>query len=203
MITMKILATGDIHGDVSLAKKLAKRAKDEGVELVLITGDITHFDQSVDGLIGPFKKAGKKVLFIPGNHDSFATADFLAEIYGIKNIHGYSVKYDEIGIFGCGFANIGPNQISEKEIFETLKKGNDGIKYLKKKIMMTHVHPSKTKMEKFSNFVKGSDGVRKAVEEFKPDILVCSHVHEAQGIEEKIGNTRVINVGKEGKIINI
>ncbi|MBI4454227.1 metallophosphoesterase [Candidatus Woesearchaeota archaeon] len=200
---MKILATGDIHGDVGLAKKLAKRAKDEGVELVLITGDITHFDQSVDGLIGPFKKAGKKVLFIPGNHDSFATADFLAEIYGIKNIHGYSVKYDEIGIFGCGFANIGPNQISEKEIFDTLKKGNDSIKYLKKKIMMTHVHPSKTKMEKFSNFVKGSDGVRKAVEEFKPDILVCSHVHEAQGIEEKIGNTRVINVGKEGKIINI
>ena len=146
---MKILATGDIHGDVSLAKKLAKRAKDEEVDLVLITGDITHFDQSVVGLIGPFKKAGKKVLFIPGNHDSFATADFLTEIYGIKNIHGYSVKYDEIGIFGCGFANIGPNQISEKEIFDTLKKGNDGIKYLKKKIMMTHVHPSKTKMEKF------------------------------------------------------
>lgn len=200
---MKILATGDIHGDVGLAKKLAKRAKDEEVDLVLITGDITHFDQSVDGLIGPFKKAGKKVLFIPGNHDSFATADFLAEIYGIKNIHGYSVKYDEIGIFGCGFANIGPNQISEKEIFDTLKKGNDSIKYLKKKIMMTHVHPAKTKMEKFSNFVKGSDGVRKAVEEFKPDLLVCSHVHEAQGIEEKIGNTRVINVGKEGKIIII
>ena len=33
---MKILATGDIHGDVSLAKKLAKRAKDEEVDLVLI-----------------------------------------------------------------------------------------------------------------------------------------------------------------------
>ncbi|MFH1439593.1 MAG: metallophosphoesterase [Candidatus Woesearchaeota archaeon] len=200
---MKILATGDIHGDVTLAKRLAKKAKDEEVDLVLITGDITYFDQGVDGLIGPFKKAGKKILFIPGNHDSFATADFLTEIYGIKNVHGYSVKYEDVGIFGCGFANIGPNQIDEKEIFDNLKKGFDNIKYLKKKIMMTHVHPSDTKMEKFSNFVKGSEGVKKAVEKFKPDILFCSHVHEAQGIEEKIGNTRVINVGREGKIIDI
>lgn len=200
---MRILATGDIHGDVSLVKKLAKQAKDEKVDLVLITGDITYFDQGVDGLIGPFKKAGKKVLFIPGNHDSFATADFLAELYGIKNVHGYSVKYEDVGIFGCGFANIGPNQISEKEIFDNLKKGHDNIKYLRKKIMMTHVHPSETKMEKFSNFVKGSEGVKKAVETFKPDILFCSHVHEAQGIEEKIGETRVINVGREGKIIDI
>ena len=68
---------------------------------------------------------------------------------------------------------------------------------------MTHVHPSDTKMEKFSDFVKGSEGVKKAIEKFKPDILFCSHVHEAQGIEEKIGETRVINVGKEGKIIDI
>lgn len=200
---MKILATGDIHGDVSLAKKLAKKATDENVDLVLITGDISYFDQGVDGLIGPFKKAGKKVLFIPGNHDSFATADFLAEVYGIKNVHGYSVKYEDIGIFGCGFANIGPNQLEEKEIYDTLKKGHDYLKNMKKTIMMTHVHPSKTKMEKFSDFVKGSDGVRKAVEKFKPDILFCSHVHEAQGIEEMIGNTKVINVGREGKIINL
>jgi uncharacterized protein len=199
---MKILATGDIHGDVSLVKKLAKQAKDENVDLVLITGDITYFDQGVDGLIGPFKKVNKKVLFIPGNHDSVATADFLTEFYGIKNVHGYSVKYEDVGIFGCGFANIGPNQIDEKEIYDNLKKGFDNIKYLRKKIMMTHVHPSETKMEKFSDFVKGSEGVKKAVETFKPDILFCSHVHEAQGIEEKIGNTRVINVGREGKVIN-
>jgi Icc-related predicted phosphoesterase len=49
----------------------------------------------------------------------------------------------------------------------------------------------------------GKSGIRKAVEAFKPDLLLCSHVHEAEGIEEKIGNTLVINVGKRGKIIKI
>jgi len=71
--------------------------------------------------------------------------------------------------------------------------------------MVTHVHPKDTKMGAFGHpLVKeGSDGVKKAVRKFQPDILICSHIHEASGIEEKVGKTRVINVGTEGKIIEI
>lgn len=200
---LRILASGDIHGDVGLAKKLADQAEKENVDLVILCGDLTFFDQSSEGIVGPFVKKHKKVLLIPGNHESLATADFLAELYGVKNIHGYSVKYKDVGIFGAGGANIGVHQISEKDIYGLLKKGYDAIKGLNKKIMVTHVHPSGTKMEKFSKFVPGSDGVKRAIDKFHPDILLCSHVHEAEGIEEKIGRTRVINVGKKGKIIEI
>ena len=94
-------------------------------------------------------------------------------------------------------------QIDEKEIYDLLKRGHDKIKYLKKKIMVTHVHPSGTKMEKFTSIFPGSEGIRRAVDKFHPDILLCSHVHEAEGIEEMIGKTKVINVGKKGKIIKI
>lgn len=200
---LRILAAGDIHGDTSLAKRLADKAEKEAVDLVILCGDLTNFERSTDNLIGPFVKKKKKVLLIPGNHESFATADFLAKLYGAKNIHGYSVKYKEVGIFGCGSANVGLNQLSETEFYSILKKSFDSIRYLKKKIMVTHVHPGGTKMEKFSSFVPGSSGVRKAVEKMHPDLLLCSHVHEAEGIEEKIGKTRVINVGKEGKVIDI
>ena len=200
---MKILASGDIHGDTGLAKKLAQKAKKQKVDLVVLCGDITFADTSTDNLIGPFVKNKLKVLLIPGNHESVATTDFLAQIYGVKNIHGYSVKHKNVGIFGCGGANIGLMQLSEREIYDLLKKGFKDIETVKKKIMVTHVHPSGTKMEKFTEIFPGSEGVRKAVEKFKPDILLCSHVHEAEGIEEKIGKTRVINVGKKGKIIEI
>lgn len=200
---LKILAAGDIHGDTGLAKKLAEKAKKENVDLVVLCGDLTYAEHSTENIIGPFKKLNEKVLLIPGNHETMATADFLAELYDVKNIHGYSVKYKDVGIFGAGGANIGLFQMSEKEIYDTLKKGFDSIRDLDKKIMVTHVHPSGTKMEKFTKFFKGSDGIKKAVDKFKPDILLCSHVHEAEGIEEKIGNTRVINVGKHGKIIEL
>lgn len=200
---LKILAAGDIHGDTGLAKKLAERAEKEKVDLVILCGDLTLFDTSTQNILGPFVKRHKKVLLIPGNHEGVATADFLAEFYGQKNIHGYSVKYKDVGIFGAGGANIGLEQLSEKEIYDLLRKGFDKIKYLKKKIMVTHVHPSKTMMEKFTSIFPGSEGVKKAVESLKPDILLCSHVHEAEGIEEKVGKTKVINVGKKGKIIEI
>ena len=200
---LKILAAGDIHGDIGLAEKLAEKAKKENVDLVVLCGDLTLSDMSTDNIIGPFKKRQEKVLLIPGNHETVATADFLAELYGMKNIHGYSVKYKDVGIFGAGGANIGLFQSSEKELYDLLKKGHDKIKYLKKKIMVTHVHPSGTKIEKFTNIFPGSSGVRRALEKFKPDLLLCSHVHEAEGIEEKVGKTKVINVGKRGKIIEI
>ena len=199
----RIFSAGDIHGDTRLAEKLAEEAKDKHADLVVLCGDLTFAERSTDNIIGPFKKRNLKVLLIPGNHETMATADFLAQVYDVKNLHGYSVRYKDIGIFGAGGANIGVNQLSEKELYDMLKKGFDTIKYLDTKIMITHVHPSGTIMEKMSNFIPGSSGVRRAVEKFQPDILLCSHVHEAEGLEEKIGKTKVINVGKRGKIIDI
>jgi len=200
---MKILAAGDLHGDTRRVEQLAEKAEKEQVDLVVLCGDITQTEQSTKGMIGPFINKGKKVILIPGNHESIATADFLAQLYGATNLHGYSINAEDIGLFGCGGANVGIAQLTEKEIFETLNKGFQNIKELNKKIMITHVHPTNSKMEKFSNFVPGSQGVERAIRELKPDLLLCSHVHEAEGIEEKINNTKVINVGREGKIINL
>lgn len=200
---VKILAAGDIHGDTNHAKKLAERAENENVDLVVLCGDLTYAEQSTEGIIGPFVAKKKKVILIPGNHETVATADFLAELYGATNLHGYSIKHKEVGLFGCGGANIGLFQLGEDEIFELIKKGYDRIKDSKMKILVTHVHPSGSLMEKFTNIFPGSDGVKKAIDTFKPDILLCSHVHEAEGIEEMIGKTKVINVGKGGKIIDI
>ncbi|MBI2576819.1 metallophosphoesterase family protein [Candidatus Woesearchaeota archaeon] len=200
---LRILAAGDLHGDMDLAEKLAARAEKEHCDLVVLCGDLTMMEQSTENIVGPFKKRGEKVLLIPGNHETVATADFLAELYGVKNLHGYSVTYKDVGIFGAGGANIGLFQLGEDELYDLLKKGFDKIKYLKKKIMVTHVHPSGTNIEKFTNVFPGSTGIKKAIDSFKPDVLLCSHVHEAEGIEEKVGKTLVINVGKRGKIIEI
>jgi len=197
----KILAIGDIHGDTGLAKKFAKKAKDEKVDLVILAGDLTFAEQSTKNIIGPFLKEKKKVLLLHGNHESLATADFLSEMYApyTENLHTYSFQKGGIGIFGAGGV-VGFN-ISEREIFNTLKKGHSSLKNPKKKIMVTHMHSADTKSE-FSGF-EGSTAIKKAIEKFKPDLFIHSHIHEAEGIEEKIGKTRVINVGRRGKIFEI
>ena len=200
---MKILAASDIHGDIKLADALADKAEKENVDLVVLCGDLTYAELSTKGIIGPFKKKNKKVLLIPGNHETNATADFLAEMYDSTNLHGYSLKYKDVAFFGCGSANIGAFQLSEEEIFNTLKKGFKYTKDARKKIMVTHVHPSESLIEKFTSHFPGSKGVTKAIKEMKPDLLLCGHVHEAEGIEDRIGSTRVLNVGRNGKILEI
>ncbi len=195
---LRILAAGDTHGDSDLIKKLANKAEKEKVDLVILSGDITS-PIKTQNIIKPFKQKNKKVLMIPGNHDSFATIDFLAEIYNVKNIHGYSVQYNGIGIFGAGGAL--DFNTTDREVLENLEKGHNSLKSVKKKIMITHMHPSKTKSE-FSG-IKGSKGIRKAIEKFHPDFLIHSHIHEAEGLEEHLGKTKIINVGRKGKIIEI
>lgn len=198
----KILAIGDIHGDTGLVKKLAEKAKKEDVDLIILAGDLTFAEQSTKNLIGPFIKAKKQVLLIPGNHESTATVNFLAEMYpNTKNIHGYSFIKNDLGVFGAGGANMGISTIKDSEIFNLLKKGNEKIKHLKKKIMVTHMHPKGSKAE-FSGF-EGSKAVRKAIEKFQPDIAIFAHIHEAAGTEDKIGKTRVINVSRKEKIFEI
>ena len=198
---MRILAASDIHGDSKQIKKLAEKAEKENVDLVVLCGDIMGFVETKD-IIKPFKDKEKRVIIIPGNWDSFATTDFLASIYGVKNIHGYSVQYQNVGFFGAGGAiGPGPGVTTEKEILETLEKAHAGLKGIEKKIMVTHMHPSQSKSE-FSG-IPGSKAITSAIKKFKPDVLLHGHIHEGAGIEEKIGSTRVFNVGKNGRIIEI
>ncbi len=199
---IKILAASDLHGDSKLTKKLALRAEKEMVDLVILCGDLTGFSESKN-LIKPFKDKKQKVLLLPGNWDSFATTDFLAQLYGVTNIHGYSAVYEGVGFFGAGSATVmGPRSgISESELFKTLEKAHSGLKGIEKKIMLTHMHPSGGISEAVG--FKGSDSISKAIRKFKPDLLLHGHMHETFGTEDMIENTRVINVGREGVILEI
>lgn len=200
---MKVLAASDIHGDRSLAEKLAQRAHDENVDLVLLCGDLSYFDREPKGIISPFLKHKKKVLIIPGNHDSHATTDILSKIYPVKNVHGYAVKYSDIGFFACGKANMGLEAMSEEELELTLMNAQQHIKYLDKQVMLTHVHPSGTMMEKMTKFFPGSTGVRNVIEKLQPTLALCGHVHEAEGLEEQIGATKLVNVGRKGHVFEL
>lgn len=200
---MKLLALSDVHGDAHWMRKMAQKAAEEKVDLVLLCGDLTMEDdlESVEGLVGPFKEKNLEVAILPGNHEGLATTQFLVERYKIKNLHGYALKFGDIGIFGCGYATIGTHQLSEKEFFDTLKRTHNYLKDAKKKIMVTHVHPDESRLG--LGIFAGSTGVRKAVEELQPDLHLCGHVHETAGMEDIIGKTKVINVGKHGKIIEV
>lgn len=195
----KILAAGDFHGDSATTKKLAERAHKEKVDLVILTGDITSPIETKN-LLKPFVEKGERVVFVPGNWDSSEVINFLSHLYGIKNLSDKYVRYDNVGIFGIGSPDW-QMELDDKRTYEKLRKDFEKIKDLEKKIMVSHLHAAGTKSE-FSG-VPGSPALRKAIEKFQPDLFLSGHIHEAEGLTEKIGKTRVISVGKKGTIIEL
>lgn len=197
----KILAASDFHGDSSAAERLAKKAKKEDVDLVILAGDIIGMVET-ENLLKPFTNRNEKVVFVPGNWDSSETAEFLSKHYGIKNVDKHYLKYGDVGIFGIGSPDW-QLELNEKKAFNKLKKEFENIRKqdLEKTVMISHLNAADTKTE-FSG-VPGSKGVRKAIEEFQPDIFISGHIHEAEGLQEKIGKTKLMSIGKKGKIIEI
>ena len=42
--------------------------------------------------------------------------------------------------------------------------------------------------------------IDKVVEEFQPDLVVCPHIHECDGRTDKIGETKIANIGMLGSM---
>jgi putative phosphoesterase len=193
---MRILAASDIHDNKSAVKNLAKKALEEKVDLIILAGDIFSYDYGDKDLLQPLEKLKNKILFVPGNCESDEEYEYLKK--GCKSINGYYVSYGDVGIAGIGCPNW---TLSHKdEDFSIIERQFKRMKS-KKKILVSHLHAQGTKAE-FSG-IEGEKILRKAIKKFKPDLFIAGHIHEAEGIEDKIGKTKILQVGKKGKIIEI
>jgi Icc-related predicted phosphoesterase len=193
---LRILAAGDLHGDLDIAKKLSKKGKKAKVDLVVLAGDIYGYSEGKAGILKPFRDAGQKVVFVPGNCDFDEECEVLER--DAKSIHNYYVTYGGVGIVGIGSPNWKLN-LDNKDLSE-IKRNFDRMKPAKR-ILVSHLHAAGTEAE-FSG-VPGERVLKMAVKDFKPDLLISAHIHEAEGIEGKIGKTKVVQVGRRGKILEI
>jgi uncharacterized protein len=193
---MKILAAGDFHDNKRAVERLAKKALDEKVDLIILTGDVHSYVPGDDRILDPLRKTKKKILFVPGNCENMEEYQRLKE--SAKSIHGYYVTYGGVGIAGLGSPDWTLSH--DNKDFALIERQFKKMKP-EKKILVSHLHAAGTKAE-FSG-VEGERVLRKAINKFHPDIFISGHIHEAEGIEEKIGKTRVIQVGRKGKVIEI
>lgn len=197
---LKILAAGDLHGDSRAAERLAEKAEKEHVDLVILSGDI-HGHETSKGMIYPFQKRGQRVVFVPGNWDTTTEANQMRDIYGIKNIDGYYVNYNGVDIVGIGNPDF-KLRLEENKTMRRLEKVLEKLKIKNSpKILVSHLHAAGSVAE-FSG-IPGDKAVAKVMKYLQPDVLISSHIHPAEGLEQKIGKTKIYQVGKKGKIIEI
>jgi Icc-related predicted phosphoesterase len=201
---MKILAISDIHSKFN--NNLIKYLKNNDIDLVLISGDLTDFGplEFVNEFIENISDCGADVIAIPGNCDPAGICNAIEETESFC-LHNKIIAYGDLIISGYGGSNPTPfdtpGEISDEKIYNDLyyllKEYNDIANDDVKKItvLLTHAPPYNTKADLVGdNNHVGSQGVKKVIHEFQPNINICGHIHEAKSID-KVGETIIANPG--------
>jgi len=197
---MKLLAFADLHGDTRLLKKLIKRAKEKDIDLVVVAGDLTMFESHLRYLMRKLNSIGKKVLIIPGNHESEKSLKGVVSDY--KNcilFHRKALKYEDYVFLGYGEGGF---SLSDAE-FRKLARQWYGEFQKEKIVLVTHAPPFGTELDKLDKHHVGNKDFRKFIERIKPKLVICGHLHETAGKIDTIGEAKVVNPGWEGMVINL
>lgn len=199
---MKILAFVDVHGNSAALKKVI--AKSKNADLIICAGDLSMFGQNLDLLLSLLAKTKKPLLIIPGNHETAREIKKTCSLFEFAtDIHNKAYKinnYIFLGYGGGGFS------LRDIRFERTTKKFKKFLKTQKKKskiILVTHAPPYKTSLDRLNSSHRGCKSIRKFIEDIKPKTHICGHLHENAGNKDKIGTTKILNPGPEGKIITI
>ncbi|MCQ2972459.1 MAG: metallophosphoesterase [archaeon] len=198
---MKFLIFSDVHSNEN--EKLFSYLDENIIDLVIITGDITNFGpiEFVNSFIGKILEYDVDVVAIPGNCDPEGVCEAITEASALC-LHNQIVGYGDTVLFGYGGSNETPfdtpGEVTDEQLEEdllTLLSGYECSDEPKVNILVTHAPPFETNADLIEGGVHvGSKGVLKAIQEFKPDINVCGHIHEAKSVD-LIGETKILNPG--------
>ncbi len=190
---MIFLVLSDLHSAINhyFIEDLVSRYH---ADAVMLLGDLTNFGPP--DFILHLKTEGTKVFAIPGNCDPPEIMNYF-ENAGMINMHRrlielYGLKLIGLGGADYGFINLGIGYTDEIA-YNFLSSNLD-----ENSILMLHQPPYGI-LDSVHGKNAGNRGIRKAVDEKKPFIVMSGHIHEERGVK-RIGKTLFFNPGpaKEG-----
>ena len=197
---MNFLAFVDLHDNKKALKELISRAGKNDVDFIVCAGDLSNFGRGLIDVLEAFKKIGKKLYLIPGNHEESKDFNEILQHFPLcENIHRKALVIDNhifLGYGGDGFSQEDPE-------FRKIAREWYGTHKGKKIVLITHGPPFGTKLDWFSERFVGNKDYRNFIERIHPQIVICGHLHENAGLVDNLGETKLINPGWEGMVISL
>jgi Icc-related predicted phosphoesterase len=191
---MKILQLSDVHGSKKAASSAAELAKREGVDLIVLAGDVTTFGtvKEVAEILKALSSSGAQLVYVPGNCDPPELLKNDVGLEKVVNVHGRTVSIGglRVGGIGGGLAG-GPRSwidLTEEEIREVI----DSLG--KVDLLVSHTPPHGSDADYLGGRHVGSVAVREYCLKAEPVAVSCGHIHEARSVS-KLGGTLVVNAG--------
>ena len=194
---MRIVALTDIHGNASAIERLAAPLRE--ADLVLLTGDLTHFGGADDAarVVAAVREHNRRVLAVAGNCDQPAVAEWL-ELEGIS-LHARHEVIEGVAFLGVGGSlpapGRTPNEFTDAELGGFLDAAAEGLSDELPWVLVSHQPPLDTALDMVSGGRHvGSASVRRFIERHRPLACFTGHIHEAAGTDS-VGSTQLVNPG--------
>jgi uncharacterized protein len=191
-----MLAFSDLHRDVGQARRLAEMAGD--VDVVIAAGDFASIHQGLAETLEPLQQVDTPTLVVPGNNETEAALRDACEAWNAATVlHGEGTEIDGTRFWGLG-AGVPVTpwdwsfDLDEERAAEMLAGCPDGA------VLVLHSPP----MGHVDNGL-GSEAILAAVERTRPPIAVCGHIHECWGRESTLGDSRIVNLGPAGTLLEV
>ena len=198
---MKILAFVDLHSSVKALDAVIRKVKKEKPDVIVCAGDLSIFEQGLRYTLFELSKLKIPCLVIHGNHETEDSMKKVCKKFpNLVFLHKRSHILNGtifLGYGGGGFST------EDKGFAKAAKLFKDKIKGYKKVVLVTHAPPYKTKLDKIIDKHCGSKPIKKFIENNKISLVVCGHLHENAGKEDKVKDTLIINPGPYASTVHV
>jgi uncharacterized protein len=198
---VRILAFSDLHRDLEQGAQLVEMAA--AADVVVGAGDFASVHEGLEETIAALAAIEKPTVLVPGNNE---TADALREASegwsAATVLHGEGTAIDGVGFFGLGAGiPVTPWDWSfdlDDEAATAMLAGCP-----EEAVLVLHSPPKDHCDSAGDGGSFGSPALLRAIEEKRPRLAVCGHIHESWGCESRVGPTPVRNLGPKGTWLEV
>jgi uncharacterized protein len=184
---VRVLCFSDVHRDTRQARKLAEMAAD--ADAVVAAGDFASVHQGLEALIDMLVVIETPTVLVPGNNETEEALRAACEGWKAATVlHGEATEIDGVPTTPWDWSF----DLTEEEAGEKLAACPEGA------VLVVH-SPPKGHLDSGL----GSEAILRTIEEKRPPVAICGHIHQCAGQEAEIGTTRVLNVGPSGTFVDL
>jgi Icc-related predicted phosphoesterase len=198
---VKLLAFSDLHRDPAQAAQLVEMSAE--ADVVIGAGDFASVHEGLEETIDVLAAIEKPTVLVPGNNE---TADALREATAAWStstvLHGEGMSIDGTEFYGLGAGvPITPwdwsFDLDDEQASEMLAPCPENA------VLVLHSPPKGHCDASATGDHFGSEALLQAIEQKRPRLAVCGHIHESWGCESRIGETSIHNLGPSGAWLEV
>jgi Icc-related predicted phosphoesterase len=193
---VKLLAFSDLHRDLGQAAELVAMSAE--ADVVIGAGDFASIHEGLGETISALASIETPTILVPGNNETEeALREAAAGWEAAAVLHGESESIEGVEFFGLG-AGVPVTPWDWSFDLDDTAAGSMMGDCPEGAVLVLHSPPRGHCDTNGSGDHLGSPALLEAIEEKRPRIAVCGHIHESWGCESKIGDTPVHNLGPRG-----